>query len=95
MHALCVCVCVCVVTTQHQLLRGPFGGAMSPEGLLQGHSLPSSVSDALEAMVGGPLDDLTVGDLDSAAGLHNEMQADVSPPCCICGVQTEWLLCAI
>lgn len=53
---------------------------MSPEGLLQGQSLPSSVSDALEAMVGGGLDDLTVGDLDPAAGLHSEMQAtsDVS-----------------
>ncbi|KAL5473876.1 hypothetical protein EMCRGX_G028440 [Ephydatia muelleri] len=60
---------------QHQLLRAPFGrGTMSPEGMLQNQSLPSPVSDALEVMAGGALDDLTVGDLDSAAGLHNEVQ---------------------
>ena len=37
---------------------------MSPEALQQSHSLPSSVSDALEAMVGGGLDDLTLEDID-------------------------------
>ena len=37
---------------------------MSPDATLQPHSLPSSVSDALEAMVGGGLDDLTLEDID-------------------------------
>ena len=61
---------------QQQLLRAPFGGgAASPEGFLQNQSFPSPVSDALDAMAGGGLDDLTVGDLDSAAGLHNDMQS--------------------
>lgn len=59
---------------KHQLLKAAqFGGTMSPESLLQNQSLPSP--DALEAMVGSALDDLTVGDLDSAVGLHSEMQA--------------------
>ena len=45
---------------------------MSPDTALpQAHSLPSSVSDTLEAMVGGGLDDLTLEDIDSA-GLTDE-----------------------
>ncbi len=40
---------------------------MSPDtNFPQAHSLPSSVSDTLEAMVGGGLDDLTLEDIDSA-----------------------------
>ncbi len=38
---------------------------MSPDAALQPHSLPSSVSDALEAMVGGGLDDLTLEDIET------------------------------
>ncbi len=50
---------------------------MSPDtNLPQAHSLPSSVSDTLEAMVGGGLDDLTLEDIDSA-GLTDE-SSDVS-----------------
>lgn len=42
------------------------GSGLSPEAAsFQSHSLPSSVSDALEAMVGGGLDDLTLEDIDS------------------------------
>ena len=39
---------------------------MSPDTNIQSHSLPSSVTDTLEAMVGGGLDDLTLEDIDSA-----------------------------
>lgn len=52
---------------------------MSPDTALpQAHSLPSSVSDTLEAMVGGGLDDLTLEDIDSA-GL-TEDSSEVSHP---------------
>ena len=45
---------------------------MSPDTALpQAHSLPSSVSDTLEAMVGGGLDDLTLEDIEPA-GLADE-----------------------
>ncbi len=45
---------------------------MSPDTAYpQAHSLPSSVSDTLEAMVGGGLDDLTLEDIDSG-GLTDE-----------------------
>ena len=50
---------------------------MSPEAL-QSHSLPSSVSDALEAMVGGGLDDLTLEDIDpSSLAEEQQQQAEV------------------
>lgn len=63
---------------KQNLLRLSFGitGGESPEAPLQPHSLPSSVSDALEAMVGGGLDDLTLEDIDST-GLSDEPSADV------------------
>ena len=48
---------------------------MSPDAL-QSHSLPSSVSDALEAMVGGGLDDLTLEDIDPS-NLAEEQQSEV------------------
>ena len=78
--------CLCsagLCSTPHlpqNLLRLSFGitGGESPEAPLQPHSLPSSVSDALEAMVGGGLDDLTLEDIDST-GLSDEPSADV---CC-------------
>ena len=50
---------------------------MSPEAL-QSHSLPSSVSDALEAMVGGGLDDLTLEDIDPTSSLAEEQQQQQS-----------------
>ena len=46
---------------------------MSPEAL-QSHSLPSSVSDALEAMVGGGLDDLTLEDIDPSSLAEEQQQ---------------------
>lgn len=51
-----------------QILRLTLEGAsagMSPDTNIQSHSLPSSVTDTLEAMVGGGLDDLTLEDIDS------------------------------
>ena len=54
---------------------------MSPEAL-QSHSLPSSVSDALEAMVGGGLDDLTLEDIDPS-NLAEEQQSEVSCNLCV------------
>lgn len=53
---------------------------MSPEATLQPHSLPSSVSDALEAMVGGGLDDLTLEDIDPSN------LTDEPPEVRVCGV---------
>ena len=44
-------------------LEGTTAG-MSPDPNIQSHSLPSSVTDTLEAMVGGGLDDLTLEDID-------------------------------
>ena len=49
---------------------------MSPDAL-QSHSLPSSVSDALEAMVGGGLDDLTLEDIDPSALAEDQQQSEV------------------
>lgn len=49
---------------------------MSPEAL-QSHSLPSSVSDALEAMVGGGLDDLTLEDIDPSSLAEEQQQSEV------------------
>ena len=49
---------------------------MSPDAA-QSHSLPSSVSDALEAMVGGGLDDLTLEDIDPSSTLAEEQQSEV------------------
>ena len=46
---------------------------MSPDASFQSHSLPSSVTDTLEAMVGGGLDDLTLEDIDST-NLTEEQQ---------------------
>ena len=54
---------------------------MSPEAL-QSHSLPSSVSDALEAMVGGGLDDLTLEDIDPSS-LAEEQQQQQSEVHCV------------
>lgn len=57
----------CTRTHSQNLLRLSFSSVsagMSPDATLQPHSLPSSVSDALEAMVGGGLDDLTLEDID-------------------------------
>ena len=57
------------------LLRLSFGGTapgVSPEATFQAHSLPSSVSDALEAM---GLDDLTMEEIDST---NNSEDTDVS-----------------
>ena len=56
---------------------------MSPEATLQPHSLPSSVSDALEAMVGGGLDDLTLEDIDPS-NLTDE-PPEVRVCVCVCG----------
>ena len=50
---------------------------MSPEALQQSHSLPSSVSDALEAMVGGGLDDLTLEDIDPTTLAEDQQQSEV------------------
>ena len=52
------------------------GPGMSPDAL-QSHSLPSSVSDALEAMVGGGLDDLTLEDIDPSALTEDQQQSEV------------------
>jgi len=48
---------------------------MSPDPAMA-HSLPSSVSDTLEAMVGGGLDDLTLEDIDTAS--FTDEPSDVS-----------------
>ena len=50
-----------------KLSLGSSSSGMSPDAVIQPHSLPSSVSDALEAMVGGGLDDLTLEDIDSSS----------------------------
>lgn len=70
------------IHTIHQsqsLLRlslGSGGPGMSPDAL-QSHSLPSSVSDALEAMVGGGLDDLTLEDIDPTTLAEDQQQSEV------------------
>ena len=56
-----------------RLSLGSGGPGMSPEAL-QSHSLPSSVSDALEAMVGGGLDDLTLEDIDPSSLAEEQQQ---------------------
>ena len=49
-----------------RLSFGSTGPGQSPDAAFQPHSLPSSVSDALEAMVGGGLDDLTMEDIETS-----------------------------
>lgn len=71
--------------TPQSLLRlslGSGGPGMSPEAL-QSHSLPSSVSDALEAMVGGGLDDLTLEDIEPStiAEEQQQQQSEVRGNC--------------
>lgn len=51
---------------------------MSPDPNMQAHSLPSSVTDTLEAMVGGGLDDLTLEDIDPTN--LTEEQSEVCEP---------------
>lgn len=65
---------------KQNLLRLSYGSGagMSPEATLQqSHSLPSSVSDALEAMVGGGLDDLTLEDIDTTSSNLTEEPSEV------------------
>ena len=67
-------------THTQNLLRLSYGSGagMSPEATLQqSHSLPSSVSDALEAMVGGGLDDLTLEDIDTTSSNLTEEPSEV------------------
>ncbi len=56
------------------------GSGMSPETTFQSHSLPSSVTDTLEAMVGGGLDDLTLEDIQVDTNLTDDqpLPPDVS-----------------
>ena len=51
---------------------------MSPEATFQSHSLPSSVTDTLEAMVGGGLDDLTLEDIQVDSNLPEDQPPEVS-----------------
>lgn len=63
---------------------------MSPDFTIQSHSLPSSVTDTLEAMVGGGLDDLTLEDIDPT-NLATEEQSEVGH-CWVClGHCYSWL----
>ena len=51
---------------------------------IQSHSLPSSVTDTLEAMVGGGLDDLTLEDIDPTNANLTEDQSEVRFCECVC-----------
>ena len=63
---------------RHSLEGGAAG--VSPDTNIQSHSLPSSVTDTLEAMVGGGLDDLTLEDIDPTNANLTEEQSEV----CVC-----------
>lgn len=65
----CTHVIILVLQCRVQILRLSLEGVaagLSPDINVQSHSLPSSVTDTLEAMVGGGLDDLTLEDIDPA-----------------------------
>ena len=51
------------------MLRLSLGPAGSPHVIQQASSLPSSVSDTLEAMVGPSLEDLTLDDISASTHL--------------------------
>ena len=50
----------------------------SPEAGYQVGSLPSSVSDALEAVVGSTMDDLSLDELESVPGSEHQFDPEVS-----------------
>ena len=71
----------CIAHFLQNLLRLSFGSigaaaaaGFSPEAGYQAGSLPSSVSDALEAVVGPALDDLSLDELET--GMGPEIQGD-------------------
>lgn len=56
---------------------------MSPESAFQSHSLPSSVTDTLEAVVGGGLDDLTLEDIDPTNLAEEQLPSEVGALNCV------------
>lgn len=75
-----------------KLSLGSSSSGMSPEAVIQPHSLPSSVSDALEAMVGGGLDDLTLEDIESSnTNLADDASEVTSVHVCTCMYDIRYL----
>ena len=72
---------VCFLQNLLRLSFGSMGAAaaagFSPDAGFQASSLPSSVSDALEAVVGPSLDDLSLDEIEAIGSSEHQGEAEV------------------